>query len=100
MIITIAWADIVRRPACDPGTVRVDIGHRVPMMDAAEPRAVVWVSAGTAADVAKAEAHAATIDGAQVFTFDTTEPDPIGRAKAMIRKGKKGVDRLGKTCDK
>ena len=90
-VITIAWANIVRRPASDPGTVRVDIGHRVPMMDVAEPRAVVWVSAGTAADVAKAEAHAATIDGAQVFTFPTTEPDPIGRSKEKIRKVKKSA---------
>lgn len=47
------------------------------------PHAAMWLRRGTSADVKKAEAHAATT-GATVFTYPTSERDPLGRAKSDI----------------
>lgn len=47
------------------------------------PKALIWLRKGTAADVAKAEAHARS-EGWRVFTYPTGERDPLGRAKKDV----------------
>lgn len=49
----------------------------------AEGKACMWMNKGSAADVAKAEAYAAK-EGWKVFTYPTTERDPLGKAKAAV----------------
>jgi len=44
-------------------------------------KAAMWKRHGTAADTAKARAYCAK-EGCQVFLFDGTERDPLGKAKA------------------
>ena len=47
------------------------------------PKALMWLRKGTSADVAKAEAHAKS-EGWRVFTYPTSEKDPLGRAKKDV----------------
>jgi hypothetical protein len=56
-----------------------------------QPVSLMWLNRGTQADVGKAEAFART-EGYTVFTYDTSEHDPLGRAKKditrMVAQGK------------
>lgn len=58
---------------------------------APEARACTWLLEGTAEDVAKATAHlsreARDAVRAQVYTYPTSEADPLGRARRAIMKG-------------
>ncbi len=81
MRIVIAWCETVRVPR---GEARIDLGERPPLEDLRVPKAVVWLLDGEESDRVKAEAHAQTIEGAEVFTFPVTEKDPIGRAKRLV----------------
>lgn len=56
-----------------------DLGIRPTLKEIAVPRACVWLNRGTAADLAKATAYAPT-EGYRVFTYPTSERDPLGRA--------------------
>lgn len=68
----------------DTGRTERRDGNYFPVFEAAK-RAVacVWLNKGTAADLARAEAYAKA-EGFTVITFPTNEPDPLGKAKAMM----------------
>jgi len=85
--ITVAWAEGQQVPAEDPATVRIDLGVRVKMRTVQVAHAVVWLLSGTAADVAKAEAWAATQPGHVVETWPVDIADPLGAARAKVIAG-------------
>lgn len=62
---------------------RTDLGEAPIMREVPRPVACVWLRSGTAADVEKASTFAAT-EGYIVYTYPTTERDPLGRAKAEV----------------
>lgn len=53
-----------------------------------EAKAVIWMNEGTAEDVKKAKSYLkANFDDAvkkKVFVFETSEDDPLGKAKTLI----------------
>jgi hypothetical protein len=53
---------------------------------APEAKAAMWLRKGTPADVAKAKA-AMESEGYKVFTFDSAERDPLGKAKEKVLRG-------------
>ncbi len=51
------------------------------------PKALVWLNEGDADDLEKAKAHADK-EGFSVFTYPTSEKDPIGKAKLAVQASK------------
>lgn len=80
MIIVLARADIAYRPV---GTWRHDLGERPKMEEVPDPKSLIWLNEGTATDLKKAKAYARQ-EGYSVFTYPTTERDPLGRAKKDV----------------
>lgn len=78
--IVIAWTEeevqIVRAR-------RTDLGERPVTRSVQSPRAAMWLISGTDEDLTRARAWAAR-EGKTVFTFPTTEPDPLGQARIKI----------------
>jgi hypothetical protein len=80
--IVIAWTVI--ETVWDREMYAADLGERPGLVEVEVPRAVTWLFAGDADDVAQAEAAAKRFDnGARVYTFGPCEQDPHGRAKAQ-----------------
>jgi hypothetical protein len=78
--IVIAWTEeeiqIVK-------TRRTDLGEQPVTRSVQSPRACMWLASGTDEDLARARAWAAR-ENKTVFTFPTSEPDPLGQAKIKI----------------
>ena len=81
--IVIAWTTVAMEIVRER---RTDLGERPELREVNVPRACVWLNEGGPADVMKAHAYAATLDGPLrlVFAYETSEPDPIARAKRDI----------------
>ena len=62
---------------------RTDLGERPLMERIDKPVACIWLNAGSDDDVSKAQKYAATA-GYTVYTYATSERDPLGRAKKDI----------------
>jgi hypothetical protein len=62
---------------------RTDMGERPIMKQVDKPVSMMWLNRGTQADVQGAQAYART-EGYTVFTYDTSEHDPLRRAKEDI----------------
>ena len=62
---------------------RTDLGERPDMRTELVAKAATWLLAGDATDVKKAKAYAAQA-GWKVFTYPTSEKDPLGRARADV----------------
>lgn len=62
---------------------RTDLGERPLMREVKKAEAMVWLNKGDWSDVVKARAFAES-EGYRVFLYETSERDPIGRAKAEI----------------
>lgn len=65
---------------------RIDLGERHALADVPVPVAIRWLQSGSKADIRAAEAYAAA-NGCKVFTYPTTEPNPLDRARDDIMKG-------------
>lgn len=89
--IVLAWKTIEQR-LVRPG--RTDLGERSEWTDVETPHAAVWLRRGDASDVEKATVHAATekyaaiglVGKVHVFTYPTSEEDPLGRARREVMK--------------
>jgi len=64
---------------------RIDLGEPHTMEDVPVPVAVRWLQSGGTADIQAAQKYAAD-NGYQVFTYLTSEPDPLGRARNHVMK--------------
>lgn len=102
--IVIAWADT---DAVIAKEGRVDLGERHQFRTVIVGKACMWLNDGTDRDVVFATAYAAgqneeddyqdgqyvpratTVRKMRVFTYPTTEKDPLGRAKRDVVKGAK-----------
>ena len=73
--IVIAWTTVRNRSPW-PGVVEV----------IEDVHACVWLRAGAVQDIDRARAHLATLTHARadVYTFPASEPDPLGRARALV----------------
>lgn len=90
MVIVIAHTVIDREPV---GSWRHDLGEHPKFIEVTRAKTAIWLNDGTEADVEKAKAYAASED-AYVFTYPTSEPDPLKRAKVdCIRKYSRDVVR-------
>lgn len=72
---------------------RVDLGERATFRTVIRGKAAMWLREGTAEDIAKATLQAKRpmssgggAAGQRVFLFPTTEPDPLGKARAAIER--------------
>ena len=65
---------------------RIDLGELHTLADVQVPVAIRWLQSGSKADNRAAETYAAA-NGYKVFTYSTTEPNPLDRARADIMKG-------------
>jgi hypothetical protein len=67
---------------------RRDLGERPEMKEIKVPKAVVWLKSGDDADIEKAKAYASkeTEYEIAVFTYPTSEKDPLGKAKREVLK--------------
>lgn len=65
---------------------RIDLGELHTLADVPVPVAIRWLQSGSKADNRAAETYAAA-NGYKVFTYSTTEPNPLDRARADIMKG-------------
>ena len=52
----------------------------------AEPYAATWLLEGNDEDRARAEKHVQGLPNGCVFEFETSEPDPLGKARSLVRK--------------
>jgi hypothetical protein len=68
---------------------RTDLGERPVMRDIKTAQALMWLNRGTAEDIEKAKRYAPT-EGYTVLVYETTERDPLGRAKRDISRAKNG----------
>ena len=66
-----------------------DLGQRAGMVAVRRATAMTWLLRGTDADVEKARRFGES-EGYTVFTYPTSEPDPIARAKADALKASRG----------
>lgn len=64
---------------------RIDLGEPHTLEDVPVPVAVRWLQSGGTADIQAAQKYAAD-NGYQVFTYLTSEPDPLGRARNHVMK--------------
>jgi len=64
---------------------RIDLGEPHTLEDVPVPVAVRWLQSGGTADIQAAQKYAAD-NGYQVFTYLTSEPDPLGRARNDVMK--------------
>lgn len=90
MIVVIAWLDEV---AVHDGKMRrTDLGEPAGFVRTLVPRSVVWKLDGAAEDVEKARVWAAKQQPiGTVLTYDASESDPLGRARAeVVEKADKG----------
>jgi plasmid maintenance system antidote protein VapI len=62
---------------------RIDLGKPNTLEDVQVPVAVSWLQCGSTADIQAAQKYAAD-NGYQVFTYLTSEPDPLGRARKHV----------------
>lgn len=62
---------------------RTDLGERPILRDVKVPHAVMWLRRGGPTDIEKAETYARQ-EGYRVFTYPTSERDPLGRAKRDV----------------
>lgn len=82
--IVIAWVDTVSEPI-DWHSCRIDLGERPKFKRVLRPHAVTWLLAGTTEDITKAWQYAdREVTTGQVYTFPTSETDPLGAARAKI----------------
>ena len=65
---------------------RIDLGELHTLADVQVPVAIRWLQSGSKADIRAAKTYAAA-NGYNVFTYPTTEPSPLDRARADIMKG-------------
>ena len=64
---------------------RIDIGERHTFKMERVPKAVMWKNRGSDADLVKARSYASEQGpGHHVFTYPTSERDPLGRAKKDV----------------
>ena len=63
-------------------TVQRDLNYYPEFEFQDEGHAAIWLNEGNADDLRKACAYAER-EGYKVFTFPTSEPDPLGKAKKM-----------------
>lgn len=98
--IVIAWT--VTESVYDGKPYARDLGARPGFRLEVQGRAAMWLRRGTAADVAKAKAYAETetaknTDTArgpvQVFTFPTSEAEPLEAARRAVVAAAKKIDR-------
>jgi hypothetical protein len=86
--VVVAWTDMTgMRPT--GRLVKFDGYNTKPEFEPCEePKAVMWVRKATADDIGRAHRHIAReladMPRASVYTFPTTERDPLGRAKQLI----------------
>lgn len=64
---------------------RIDLGERHTFASVDRPVAMIWLNAGDAADVERAQTYARQNDYV-VFTYPTTEPEPLQRARLDVLK--------------
>ena len=64
---------------------RIDLGERHTFASVDRPVAMVWLNAGDQMDVERAQAYASQ-NGYTVFTYPTTEPEPLQRARLDVMK--------------
>jgi hypothetical protein len=64
---------------------RIDLGERHTFAPVDRPVAMIWLNAGDSADVERARAYASQNDYV-VFTYPTTEPEPLMRARLDVMK--------------
>jgi hypothetical protein len=64
---------------------RIDLGERHTFASVDRPVAMIWINAGDDADVERAQTYAAR-EGYQVFTYPTSEPEPLVRARLDVLK--------------
>ncbi len=65
---------------------RIDLGERHTLADVQVPVVIRWLQSGGKADIRAAKTYAAA-NGYKVFTYPTTEPNPLDRARDDIMKG-------------
>jgi hypothetical protein len=82
--IVLAWAEDTF--VHDGMPYQADLGHAPRMVPCRKTSAAVWLNAGGAADLAKANAYAAADKDKQVYvyTFPCAEKDPLGRARKQV----------------
>ncbi len=64
---------------------RIDLGERHTFAMVDKPIAIVWLNSGDAADVERAQTYAQA-NGYRVFTYPTSEPEPLVRARLDVLK--------------
>lgn len=69
---------------------RTDLGEPHTLEDVPVPVAVRWLQSGGTADIQAAQKYAAD-NGYQVFTYLTSEPDPLGRARNHVMRKARAV---------
>lgn len=80
-VIVIAWTETIMIHDGEPWAA--DLGERPGMVEQVKPNALVWINKGTAEHLASAQKYAA-VEGYQVITYDSTEKDPLNRARRDI----------------
>lgn len=81
---TIVLARVEQTKLVETGrSVRRDGNYFPELALTGEAKACVWLNRGNDEDLAKARQFAAT-EGYTVFTFPTSERDPLTKAKALI----------------
>ena len=83
--IVVAWVD-VEFEAVGWDTARIDLGERPKMEARRRARAVVWLNAGTAADVTRAQAFVADegLHLGRVFVLPSDTIDPLRAARSKM----------------
>jgi hypothetical protein len=72
-------------------TVMRDLNYFPEFKATWEGKAAMWKNKGTPEDLAKAKSYASS-QGYRVYTFPTSEGDPLGKAKAMALREMPKVD--------
>ena len=82
--VVIAWTETVEVPDGTP--VAVDLGVRRGFRSEVQAHVCMWLRKGEEADAVRARAYMASDypETGRVFTYPTSEQDPLGRARVDV----------------
>lgn len=89
MQIVIAWATETKLVPTGR-TITRDMNYFPEFKTDWEGHAAMWLRKGEEKDIAKAEAYAAS-EGHKVYTFPSTENDPLGKARTMAERAYRSI---------